>query len=45
MLRKAVAVALVASFGLMLASCSPCGFFWDDWRSAKSCHGEPAPSK
>ena len=22
--------------------CGPCGFFWDDWRSGRSCRSEPA---
>jgi hypothetical protein len=45
MIKKAVAVLLVTVFGLALAGCSPCGFIWDDWRSSKSCRGEPAPQK
>jgi len=43
MVRKALLVVLLTVFGLTLAGCSPCGFFWDDWRSGKSCRGEPAP--
>jgi hypothetical protein len=45
MLRKALLVILLAGFGLTLASCGPCGFIWDDWRSGKACHGEPSPPK
>jgi hypothetical protein len=33
----------LAVLGLTLAGCSPCGFFWEDWRSGKVCRGEPAP--
>jgi len=43
MVRKALAFAMLAALGLTLSGCGPCGFFWDDWRSGKSCHGEPAP--
>jgi hypothetical protein len=43
MLRTVVTVGLLVLFGLTLAGCSPCGFIWDDWRSGRSCHGEPAP--
>jgi hypothetical protein len=43
MVRKAVLLAILMVMGLTLASCGPCGFLWDDWRSGKSCHGEPAP--
>jgi len=42
MFRKAVLILVLAAFGLTLAGCGPCGFFWDEWRS-RSCHGEPAP--
>jgi hypothetical protein len=45
MIKKAVAVLLVSVLALALAGCSPCGFIWDDWRSSKSCRGEPAPQK
>jgi hypothetical protein len=45
-MKKAVAVLLLTGFALALAGCSgPCGFIWDDWRSGKSCRGEPEPQK
>jgi len=45
MARKALLVAVLAVLGITLVGCGPCGFFWDDWRSGKACHGEPAPPK
>jgi hypothetical protein len=43
MAKRAVLIVVLAAMSLALAGCGPCGFFWDDWRSGKSCHGEPAP--
>jgi len=45
MINKALLVVLLTASGLTLIGCSPCGFFWDDWRSAKSCRSEPAPPR
>ena len=39
------ASAQLTAFGLTLSGCGPCGLFWDDWRSSKSCRGEPAPQR
>ena len=44
-MKKAVAVLFVTAFALMLAGCGPCGFFWDEWRSSKSCSPGPEPVK
>jgi hypothetical protein len=45
-MKKAFALLLLTGFALALAGCSgPCGFIWDDWRSGKSCRGEPEPQK
>jgi hypothetical protein len=43
MAKRAVVFLLLTLVGVSLAGCGPCGFFWDDWRSGKSCRGEPAP--
>ena len=43
MVKKALFVVLLTVLGLTLSGCGPCGFFWDDWRSSKSCRSEPAP--
>jgi hypothetical protein len=43
MAKRAVLIVVLAAMGLTLAGCGPCGFFWDDWRSGKSCRSEPAP--
>ena len=45
MAKRAVLIVVLAAVGLTLAGCGPCGFFWDDWRSAKSCRSEPAPPR
>ena len=45
MLRRVVLIVLLTAFGLTLSGCGPCGLFWDDWRSSKSCRGEPAPQR
>jgi hypothetical protein len=45
MINKALLVVLLTVFGLTLSGCGPCGFFWDDWRSGKSCRSEPAPPR
>ena len=43
MVKKALVVVLLMAFGLVLSGCGPCGFFWEDWRSSKSCRSDPAP--
>jgi hypothetical protein len=43
MAKRAAVFLLLTGLSLSLAGCGPCGFFWDDWRSGKSCRGEPAP--
>ena len=45
MAKRAVLIVVLAAMGLTLAGCGPCGFFWDDWRSGRSCRSEPAPPR
>jgi hypothetical protein len=38
--RLGILMAVVA-LGLMVSSCTRCGFWWDDWQSQpKSCKGD-----
>jgi hypothetical protein len=41
--KQAAVFVLLALLGVSLSGCGPCGFFWDDWRSGKSCRSERAP--
>lgn len=45
MAGRAAIVLVLAALSITLAGCSPCGFFWDDWRSGKACRSDPAPPK
>ena len=45
MAKRAVLIVVLAAMGLTLSGCGPCGFFWDDWRSGRSCRSEPAPPR
>ena len=42
MAKRAALVLVLAALSVTLTGCGRCGFFWDDWRSGKSCRSEPA---